>query len=150
MTLLRRRGTLLLVAIAALACTDPSEPSTLSATFNLTDVDGHTLPATTPPTVGTGAVTIISGAMTLDPLGNAIITEDRSDPSGGSATIRYNYVYTINNPNIEFTEQIPCPSNTICTMPPTGQIIDNTIRVRVVFQTPSPFQVYNYRSVSRF
>ena len=142
--LLRYRATLLILAIAGVACTDPSEPSTLSATFNLTDVDGQSLPATAP------GVTIISGSMSLDQLGNAIITEDRTDQSGGSTAIRYNYLYRINNANIEFTELSPCPTNSICTMPPTGEIVDNTIRVKLTFQTMSPFQVYNYRSFSRF
>ncbi|HJQ09538.1 MAG TPA: hypothetical protein VJ840_00775 [Gemmatimonadaceae bacterium] len=139
----------LLVAIGAVACTDPSEPSTLAATFDLTDVDGLPLPATSPPSLGT-PVTIVSGTMSLDRLGNAIITEERADESGGSGTIRYNYLYRISNPNIQFLEQIPCPTDSICTMPPAGQIVDNTIRVRLVFPPGAPFQSYDYRSITRF
>ena len=145
----KRKITLVLLAATGLACTDPSEPSTLSAAFDLIDVDGQPVPATSAPGAGTSAVTVVSGTMTLDRLGVAIITEDRAQQTG-SVTVRYNYLYRVNNANIEFSEAVPCPTNTICTTPPSGEIVDNTIRVRLVFQTPSPFQVYNYRSVSRF
>ena len=135
------------LAVVGTACTNPSEPSTISVAFELTDVDSQPLPATV--TSGTTSTTVIAGTMALDPAGNATITEQRSDQTGASSTLTHIYAYKVNSPDIEFSELTQCPSNAICTMPPTGQILDNTLRVRLTFPPGSVFQVYNYRPVPR-
>ena len=144
--MIRRLALFGLFVIAS--CTDPSEPSTLSATFDLISVDGLPLPATPPPSLGAVGMTLVSGTLTLDRLGNAIFTEDRADQAG-PITVRYNYLYRVDRANIQFLEQLPCPTGAFCTMPPTGEIVDNTIRVRIMFPTKTPFQVYDYQSVFR-
>src|SRR5947207_15727152 len=72
----------LLVALAAIACTDPSAPASISAHFILTDVDGQHLPAVSAPSVGTPGQTIVSATLSLDQADGAILSEDRIDAGG--------------------------------------------------------------------
>ena len=137
----------LLLAIATTACTDPSAPSAISARFELTDVDGHGLPASSSPSGGAPGPTIIAGTMSLDQEGGAIISEDRKDSNGTIFTVTSTYKYVIKGSKIEFTMAPPCPIDAICTGPPTGEILDGGIRVRVVFPPGYPFQIYNFRTL---
>ena len=128
----------LLVAIAA--CTEPSEPSSISAQFILTDVDGVSLPAGSVP-----GPTIVSGTMVLNQLGFAAVTEDRVESNGTHTTITTHYIYTIRASQITFADPVPCPPNANCVAPPTGMILDNGLRVQLVFPPGYLFMVYNYR-----
>lgn len=130
----------LLLALAMAACTGPSDPSTISAHFILTDVDGHALPAS----AGTPSSTIISGAITFDQLGGAVLSEDRTD-NGTLRSYTSNYIYTIQNGKIVFDYAVPCPPNANCVPPPSGAILDNGLRIQVVYSPGFVFQVYNYR-----
>jgi hypothetical protein len=130
----------LLVAVATIACTDPSEPSAISAHFVLTDVDGRALPAT----AGTTGQTLVSGTLSLDQAGGAIISEDRIDSDGVQHSFQAGYTYTIKNSTITF-EYVSCPINANCAPPPTGQILDNGLHVQVSYPPVYLFQVYNYR-----
>jgi hypothetical protein len=141
-----RRQKLLFLFAFAVACTDPSAPGSISAHFELTDVDGHVLPVTPPAGTGTSEP-IVSGTMSMDQAGGAIITEDRIDSGGNRYTITRNYTYTIKNSTIEFADAIPCPIDAICVAPPTGQILYNGLRVKVVFAVAAPFQVYLFRTL---
>jgi hypothetical protein len=84
--------------------------------------------------------------MSLDRAGGARISEDRIDSGTHSITSR-NYIYTIKGPTIEFDYSPPCPLNALCPVLPTGQILDNGLRVQIDFGFPSPFQVYTYRTL---
>ncbi|MFL5502250.1 MAG: hypothetical protein ACJ79Q_13550 [Gemmatimonadaceae bacterium] len=137
----------LLLAFAAIACTDPSAPGAISARFELTDVDGHMLPAASPPGTGTPGSTIVSGTMSLDRAGGAIISEDRIDSGGTHYTISSSYLYTITNSTIAFDYARVCPSNANCPMLPAGQILDNGLRVLISYPPDSPFQFYTYRTL---
>ena len=141
----RHQKLFLLLAFAAAACTDPSAPGSISARFGLTDVDGHVLPAVSPP--GTNGSTLLSGTLSMDQAGGAIITQDWIESGGNRYTVTSNYVYTIRNSNIEFADAIPCPIDAICAGPPTGEILDNGLRVRVVFPFAAPFQVFVFRTL---
>ena len=133
----------LLLALATTACTDPSAPSAISARFELTDVDGHPLPASP----GAPGPTIISGTMSLDLAGGAIISEDRKDSNGTIFTVTSTYTYIIQGSRIEFDLTPPCPINANCVAPPTGAILDGGLRVRVVFPPGYPFQIYTFRTL---
>jgi len=142
---LRRQKAFLVLVLATVACTGPSEPASISAQFILTDVDGRTLPAGSPPSVGTPGPTVVSGTMTLDLGGTAVTAEDRINSDGTRVTLTTHYVYTIKDAQITFAYAFPCPINAICAPPPTGQILDNGLRAELVFPPGYAFQVYNYR-----
>jgi hypothetical protein len=136
-----------ILAFAAIACTDPSAPGTISARFELTDVDGQGLPAMAPPDEGIPGPTIIAGTMSLDQEGGAIISEDRLDSGGAQFTATSSYLYTIKGSTIAFDYSRPCPLDTTCGPLPAGQILDNGLRVRIFFGVGSPFQVYTFRTL---
>jgi len=142
---LRRQKAFLILVLAIVACTEPSEPASISAQFILTDVDGRTLPAGSPPSVGSSGPTVISGTMSLDLAGNAVTAEDRIESDGTRVTITTHYTYIIKDGEITFSYAVPCAPNAICPPPPTGQILDNGLRVQLVFPPGYAFQVYNYR-----
>ena len=142
---LRCQKAVLLAVLAIAACTDPSSPPAISAQFVLLDVDGQPLPATASPSVGTPGQTIVSGTMVLDLGGTAVLSEDRIAADGSHYNVTNHYIYTINNSSITFDFQVPCPINAICIAPPTGQILDNGLRIQVVFPPGSAFQVYNFQ-----
>jgi hypothetical protein len=135
----------LLLVLAMVACTDPSSPPSISAQFVLVDVDGHPLPATPPSSSGAPGPTLVSGTMVLDIGGTALISEDRVAADGTLDNVTNHFTYTIKDSNITFDFQVPCPINGICVAPPTGQILDNGLRVQIVFPPGSAFQIYNYR-----
>jgi len=139
----------LLLALAVVACTDPSAPGAISARFELTDVDGQILPATSAPGIGTPGSTIVSGTMSLDLAGGAFISEDRIDSGGTQHTVSSNYLYTIKGSTIEFDYPQPCPSTALCPRLPTGQVLNNGLGVEVDFGIPSPFQVYTFRTLTQ-
>jgi hypothetical protein len=142
---LRRQTAFLVLALATAACTEPSEPPSISAQFILTDVDGQSLPAGSPPSAGTPGPTIVSGTMTLDIGGTAAIAEDRIESNGTHDSIVTHYVYTIKDGQLTFSDAVQCPINANCAQPPTGQILDNGLKAQLVFPPGYVFQVYNYR-----
>ncbi len=84
--------------------------------------------------------------MVLDIGGTALISEDRVAADGTLYNVTNHFTYTIKDSNIKFDFQVPCPINAICnTGPPTGQILDNGLRIQVVFPPGYAFQIYNYR-----
>src|SRR5919204_5767051 len=100
-------GLLLSVAVG-ISCTAPSAPSYVTAEFVLTDVDGHGLPASSPPALGLPGSTLIGAYMSLDQSGAAYIAEDRI-----SQTTRYDmttpYLYGVSGSRIKFDYANPCP-----------------------------------------
>ena len=85
--------------------------------------------------------------MSLDQEGGAIISEDRKDSNGTISTVTSTYTYIIKGSQIEFHLTPPCPINANCVAPPTGEIVDGGLRVRVVFPPGYPFQIYNFRTL---
>src|SRR5438132_7994121 len=104
---LRRQKAFLVLVLAIVACTEPSEPASISAQFILTDVDGRTLPAGSPPSVGSSGPTVISGTMSLDLAGNAVTAEDRIESDGTRVTITTHYTYIIKDGEITFSYAVP-------------------------------------------
>ena len=138
---LRCQKAALLVAVATISCTGPSEPSSISAHLILTDVDGRALPATT----GMPGQTLVSGNMSLDEAGGAVISEDWTDAGGTHFPRTFVYIYSIKNSNITFDYPVPCGPNANCAPPPTGRVLDNGLHVQVVYSPGFAFQTYNYR-----
>jgi hypothetical protein len=142
---LRSQQALLALIFAVVACTEPSEPASISAQFILTEIDGQSLPVGSPPSVGSTGPTIVSGTMVLNGSGIAAVTEDRVEPDGTHLTITIHYTYSINGSEIKFAYVVPCGSNANCVALPTGQLLDNGLRAQLTFPPGFPFQVYNYR-----
>lgn len=135
----------MLLALALLACTGPSEPGAISAHFELTDVDGVPLPVTAPPTVGTPGGTVISGSVALDELGGAITAEDRVDPAGNHTNILTGYRYVIKGSNIQLQYAFPCD----CKPAPTATILNNGLNLQIIYGPEYTFHIYNYRVLAQ-
>ena len=83
--------------------------------------------------------------MVLDLGGTAVLSEDRIAADGTRFNITNHYIYTINDSRITFDFQVPCAPNANCVAPPTGAILDNGLRIQVVFPPGYSFQVYNFQ-----
>jgi len=135
---------LLLLAIAPVACTDPSDPPSIQQSFFLTDINGQHLPYTLPATNGSPSATIVSGSLTLYNSGVAILEENQLNSAGGTTLVRSRLRYKITGATIEFSLEPPCPSNAICAAPPTGQILDNGIHAEIMWPPLPSTVVYRY------
>ena len=135
---------LLLLAIAAIACTDPSELPSIQQSFYLTDINGQHLPYTRPATNGSPSATIVSGSLTLYNSGVAILEENQLNSAGGTTLVRSRLRYKITGAAIEFSLEPPCPPNAICAAPPTGQILDNGIHAEITWPPLPSAVVYRY------
>ncbi len=100
---------LLFLAIAALACTDPSEPPSIQQSFFLTEINGQHLPAMLPSTDGSPSPTVVSGSFTLYNSGIAILEENQLNSTGGTTLVRSRLRYKITGATIEFSFETPCP-----------------------------------------
>jgi hypothetical protein len=89
--------------------------------------------------------TLVSGNMSLDQGGGAVISEDWIDAGGTHFNRTFVYIYTIKNSKIIFDYTMPCGINANCVPLPTGQILDNGLHVQIVYSPGYAFQIYNYR-----
>jgi len=135
---------LLLLVIAPVACTDPSDPPSIQQSFFLTDINGQHLPYTLPATNGSPSATIVSGSLTLYNSGVAILEENQLNSTGGTTLVRSRLRYKITGAAIEFSLEPPCPPNAICAAPPTGQILDNGIHAEIAWPPLPSTVVYRY------
>jgi hypothetical protein len=113
------RNYLILLAVSLAACTDSTAPERLTARFVLNDINGRVLPTYQAPTPGL-TPTILSGTLTLDNSGQAIIVEQRRLFDGTDITLTTNYTYEIKGSSIVFSMLEPCPPNANCIAPPIG------------------------------
>ncbi len=142
------RRTALLLVVASIACTSNTEPRRINGSYSLQDIDGRSLP--TPPALTPGLTpTINASTLTLDPSGNATLTDHQREWNGVEDTLVYNYNYTISGWKITLVGP-PCPIGAFCvaTISPariSGTIIgDNVAITRGQFDgTPI---VYHYHS----
>jgi hypothetical protein len=145
----RRATAALLIAIGATGCTAPSAPSYFTADFILIDVDGLGLPVTGPDVHGMPGSRLIAGSMSLDEAGTGYIFEERVDAQNNHFSVATPYLYGVSGPNIKFDYAIPCPYGVVCPEPPSGEIINEGLQVRVTFPPTSNFKVYTFRTVPR-
>lgn len=134
---------LLFLAIAAVACTDPSDPATITARFVLTDINGQQLPYTPPATAGSQPATILSGSLTLNNSGIAILEESQLNSAGGTTSVASRFRYRIAGATIEFSFETPCTQG-ICAMLPTGELLDNGIHAQIGWPPQPSTVVYRY------
>ena len=145
----RRATAALLIAIGATGCTAPSAPSYFTADFILIDVDGLGLPVTGPDVHGMPGSRLIAGSMSLDEAGTGYIFEERVDAQNNHFSVATPYLYGVSGPNIKFDYAIPCPYGVVWPEPPSGEIINEWLQVRVTFPPTSNFKVYTFRTVPR-
>ena len=112
------RKTALLIAFTSFACRDATGPGTLSAQFELTDINGRALPTYPAPTPGL-TPTILSGSVVLDKNGEAVIIEHQTQWNGADFTSTIHFTYKITANQIEF-QLPPAPIDPIT--PPRGTI----------------------------
>ena len=136
---------LLFLAIAAVACTDPSDTPSIAAKFFLTDIDGQQLPYTRPSTNGSQSATIVSGSLILYNSGLAVLEENQLKSAGGVTLVTSRLRYNISGATIEFSFETPCPPNAICVAPPTGELLDNGIHAQIVWPPLPTTVVYRYQ-----
>src|SRR6266571_1627436 len=135
---------LLLLAVSTIACHDSSRPTqpTVFAQFVLNDINGRALPTYPAPTPGL-TPTIVSGSLTLDNSGKAVVSEHRIEWNGVETTNTVTYIYKINGTDIEFELSPPCPINAICVAPPKGTITTTGVSLEIG-RFDSQAIVYNY------
>jgi hypothetical protein len=136
---------LVLLAIAAIACTDPSEPPSIQQSFFLTEINGQHLPYARPATNGSPSATIVSGSLTLYNSGVAILEENQLNSVGETTVVRSRLRYKITDTTIEFSFETACPPNAICAQPPTGQLLDNGIHAEILWPPLPSTNIYRYQ-----
>ena len=129
-----------------LACTRPSEPGAFTARFELSDINGRTLPTYPAATPGL-TPTILSSTIVLDQTGIATVTEHRTEWNGVDATYVTNYRYTVNGTDLIFEYLTPCPMGAFCADPPKGKLFVNRLALEVGRLDTNPI-VYNYRQTA--
>jgi hypothetical protein len=141
---LTRRKAFLLLAISLAACTESTAPRTVSAEFRLNDINGRTLPTYQAATPGLTA-TIITGNLTLDNAGQAVMIEQRQQFDGTDITLSTTYKYEIRGNEIVFSMLQPCPANANCVAPPKGAMspITGQIALEIGLFGSEPI-IYNF------
>jgi hypothetical protein len=146
--MLSRAVAALLVAIGVTGCLQPFEsPSFFGGEFVLIDVDGLGLPATGPSVHGLPGSQLVAGSMSLDPGGTGYIMEQRADSQNNPFSVATQYRYRVKGTSIRFDYIVPCGTNPQCSPPPTGEITNDGLQVRVTFPPTSNFKVYTFRTV---
>jgi len=136
--------TVFLVSLAfVISCRDSSGPATVTARFELNDIDGRALP--TPPAFTPGLTpTILASTITLDEAGIAAVTVHRTEWDGRDVTSTTNYTYKITGTQIEFDYSPPCPPNALCARPPRGTLFMGRLSLEMGYVNSDPI-LYNYR-----
>jgi hypothetical protein len=143
-----RAVAVMLIAIAVTDCLHPFDtPSFFGGEFVLIDVDGLGLPANGPSVHGVPGSRLVAGSMSLDPGGTGYITEQRVDSQNNPFSVATQYRYTVKGTSIRFDYIVPCATNLQCSPPPTGEITNDGLQVRVTFPSTSNFKVYTFRTV---
>ena len=135
------RKALILLAIPLAACTESTAPERLTAQFVLNDINGRALPTYLSPTPGL-TPTILSGTLTLDNSGQAIMVEQRRQFDGTDITLTTNYTYEIKGSSIVFAPLEPCPPNANCVGAPSGTY--NRLTGRIELQLANGPILYHY------
>lgn len=141
MPLGRLRALVSLVCLA-IACTSPSEPGSFTARFELSDINGRSLPTYQVATPGL-TPTILSSTIVFDQTGVAKFTDHFTTSDGRDVTNVLNYTYSLSGNEILFAPVTPCPPNANCIAPPTGTLLANRLSVRIG-QYGSVVILYNY------
>jgi hypothetical protein len=140
---LNRLRALVSVLCLAIACTSPSEPGAFSARFELTDINGRSLPTYPAATPGL-TPTILSSTIVFDQTGVARITEHRTEWNGADATSVFNYTYHVSDNEILFDFLDGCPADAICVATLRGTLFANRLSLQIG-QLDSMVILYNYR-----
>jgi hypothetical protein len=133
----------LLLSIAfVISCRDSTGPTTVSARFELNDIDGRALP--TPPAFTPGLTpTILSSTATLDRAGNAAITVHETAWDGSDVTFTSNYTYRITGSRVDLTCSPPYNPYALCA-PLKGTFFFGRLSLEMGHVNSDPI-LYNYR-----
>jgi hypothetical protein len=134
----------LLFAASTIACHDPASPPVVTARFELSDINGRSLPTFESPIPE--SPTIFSATLQLDAAGGASLTEHRHQMAGGDVTYTSTYTYKITGNQIQFGYIQPCPPNANCVEPPKGTITESGLSL-ARYGANSGI-VYNFRLVA--
>ena len=137
----------MLIAIGVSGCIEPSAPSSIAAAFVLIDVDGLGLPVTGPDVHGMPGSRLIAGSMALNGDGTGYIFEERVDSQNNHFSVATPYFYKVSGANITFDYALPCSPGAPCPAAPSGEIVNEGLRVKVTFPPTAAFQVYTFRTV---
>ena len=136
----------IMIAIGGTGCIEPSAPSYFAADLVLIDVDGLGLPVMSPDVHGMPGSRLIAGSMSLAIGGTGYIFEERVDAQNNHFSVSTPYYYSVSGSHISFDYAMPCALTT-CPEPPSGEIVNEGLQVKVTFPPPSVFQVYTFRTV---
>jgi hypothetical protein len=135
----------LVFAVSTIACHDPASPPAVTARFELSDINGRSVPTFESPIPE--SPTIFSATLQLDASGGASLTEHRHQMAGGDVTYTTTYTYKITGDQIQFNFSPPCPPNALCVAPPIGTMTESGLSL-ARYGANSGI-VYNFRLVFR-
>ena len=140
-----------LLFFSAIACHDSTGPVTITAEFELANINGRPVPTYLSPTPGL-TPTILSASLTFDKSRKVVMTEHRREWDGTETTTATTFDYRINDNKIEIGCLEPAPvisgvgaGTFVCIGNYTGTISGNALSLVVVALSIDGSIIYNYR-----
>jgi hypothetical protein len=140
-----------LLFFSAITCHDSTGPVTITAEFELANINGRPIPTYLSPTPGL-TPTILSASLTFDKSRKVVMTEHRREWDGSETTTTHTFDYRINDNKIEIGcfESAPVISgvgvgSVLCVGNYTGTISGKTLSLVVVALSIDGSIIYNYR-----
>ena len=123
-----------LLAVAALGCSDPVSPRGVSGHYVLVSINGEPLPYTVLQPIPEETITVLNGTVSLDFEGNATVAELRREhPQNNPTETTYTRAsrYELDESTISFGFPQPCPINAVCTGTAEGVVTESGLSVNV-------------------
>jgi hypothetical protein len=148
---LTRKKAFPLLFFSAIACHDSTGPATITAQFELANINGRPVPTYLSPTPGL-TPTILSASLTFDRSQKVVMTENRREWDGTETTTTHTFDYRINGNQIAIGCFEPVPTipgvgvaSVVCIGNYTGTISGRSLSLIVAPPSPDGSITYNYR-----
>jgi hypothetical protein len=139
-----------LLFFSAIACHDSTGPVTITAEFELANINGRPVPTYLSPTPGL-TPTILSASLTFDKSRKVVMTEHRREWDGTETTTTTTFDYRINDNKIEIGCLEPAPvisgvgvGTVVCIGNYTGTISGKALSLVVAALSIDGSIIYNY------
>jgi hypothetical protein len=133
-----------ILLLATLACSDTTAPVMVPAYFGLANINGHSLPAPSRPSLDP-APTVLSAYIFLDASGKATMAESRREIDGTISQSTYVLDYKINGDQIEIGSFSPCGETANCIGTYKGTVSNNALSLTIAVVSIDGPIVYNYQ-----
>jgi hypothetical protein len=133
------------LALVTMSCSDSTAPKRYSPSYALTSVNGQSVPAEMVSIPGTLSITDVSGTLSLNPDGSAVVLTHIHRVDASTGTLDYDQVdsvdYRIHGDSIEVGIFGPCPN--ICVPNLEGTVTPSTVTLTPK-QTPRLPPIFRY------